>query len=86
MPKFKYETQVQMVVATMTIHNFIRRTAEVDSNFNLYEDENTVIHHDENHRSNNLDPSQIFNVASSSEMDYARDLICKQIIEFRLNN
>ncbi|KAK2399592.1 hypothetical protein QL285_049393 [Trifolium repens] len=75
MPKFKYETQVQIVVATMAIHNFIRRTAEVDSDFNLYEDENTIIHHDENHRSNNLDPSQIFNVASSSEMDHARDLI-----------
>ncbi|XP_045802374.1 uncharacterized protein LOC123895954 [Trifolium pratense] len=86
MPKFKYETQVQIVVATMAIHNFIRRTAEVDSDFNLYEDENTVIHHDEIHRSNNLDPSQVFNVASSSEMDHVRDLIRNQIIESRLNN
>ncbi|GAU21762.1 hypothetical protein TSUD_328870 [Trifolium subterraneum] len=86
MPKFKYETQVQIVVATMTIHNFIRRIAEVDADFNLYEDENTIIHDDENHRSNNLDPSQIFNVASSSEMDHARDLIHNQIIESRLNN
>jgi hypothetical protein len=32
------------------------------------------------------DPSQIFNVASSSEMDHARDLIRNQIIESRLNN
>ncbi|CAJ2645509.1 unnamed protein product [Trifolium pratense] len=86
MPKFKYETQVQIVVATMAIHNFIRRTAEVDADFNLYEDENTIIHDDENHRSNNLDPSQIFNVASLSEMDHARDLIRNQIIESRLNN
>jgi hypothetical protein len=86
MPKFKYQTQVQIVVATMAIHNFIRRNAEVDDDFNLYEDENTIIHDDENHRSNNLDPSQIFNVASSSEMDHARDLIRNQIIESRLNN
>jgi len=27
MPKFKYETQVHIVVATMAIHNFIRRSA-----------------------------------------------------------
>ena len=75
MPKFKYETQLHIVVATMAIHNFIRMSAEMDVDFNLYEDENTVIHHDDYHRSPNLDQSQSFNVASSSEMDHARNLI-----------
>ncbi|XP_024641527.2 uncharacterized protein [Medicago truncatula] len=86
MPKFKYETQVHIVVATMAIHNFIRRSAEMDVDFNLYEDENTVIHHDDDHRSTNLNQSQSFNVASSSEMDHVRNSIRDQIIAYKLNN
>ncbi|XP_058755134.1 uncharacterized protein LOC131628278 [Vicia villosa] len=86
MPKFKYEIQVQIVVAKMTIHNFIKRNAQMDIDFNIYEDENTVIHHDDYHRSTNLDPSQSFSVASSSEMDHARDSIRDQIIEYKLNS
>ncbi|XP_050897585.1 uncharacterized protein LOC127104449 [Lathyrus oleraceus] len=84
MPKFKFQTQVQIVVATMTIHNFIRRNAEIDVDFNLYEDENTTIHHDDYHISPNLDQSQVLNVASSLEMDHVRDSIRNKIIEYKL--
>jgi len=78
--------EVHIVVAAMTIHNFIRRSAEMDIDFNLYEDENTIIHHDDYHRSTNLDQSQSFNVASYSEMDHARNSIRDQIIAYKLNN
>jgi hypothetical protein len=86
MPKFKYETQVQIVVATMTIHNFIRRNAKIDTDFDLYEDENTIINHDDYHRSANLDQSQVLNIASSSEMDRVRDSIRNQILEYKQIN
>jgi len=58
----------------------------MDVDFNFYEDENTVIHHDDYHRSTNLDQFQSFNVASSLEMDHARNSIRDQIIVYRLNN
>ncbi|XP_039688777.1 uncharacterized protein [Medicago truncatula] len=79
MPNFKFETQVQIVVATMVIHNFIRRKAEIDIDFNVYEDESTIIHHDDS--SSNLDQSHVLNVVSSSEMDRVRNIIRNEIIE-----
>jgi hypothetical protein len=57
MPKFKYETQVQIVVTTVTIHNFIKRSAKLDTHFDLYEDENTIINYNGYYRSTNLDQS-----------------------------
>jgi len=39
MPKYKFETQVQIVYATMTVHNVIERNVEMDTNFRRYEDE-----------------------------------------------
>jgi hypothetical protein len=83
MPKFKYETQVQIVITTMTIHNFIRRNAKIDTDFDLYEDENTNINHDNYHRSANSDQSQVLNITSSSEMDRVRDSIRNQILEYK---
>ncbi|KEH44358.1 hypothetical protein MTR_1g112620 [Medicago truncatula] len=68
----------------MAIHNFIRRKAENDMDFNVYEDESTVIHHDDS--SSNLDQSQVLNVVSSSEMDRVRNIIRNEIIEHRQNN
>ncbi|AES72015.1 hypothetical protein MTR_3g085150 [Medicago truncatula] len=70
--------------ATVAIHNFIRRKAENDMDFNVYEDESTVIHHDDS--SSNLDQSQVLNVVSSSEMDRVQNIIRNEIIEHRQNN
>lgn len=50
----------------MTIHSFIGRNVDVDFNFNLYEDENTVIYYDDDHISFNLDSSRILKAVSSS--------------------
>lgn len=54
MHKFKFKTQVYIIIATMTIHNFIRRKSETDYEFNRYESKEVEIE-DDNHGS--LDPS-----------------------------
>ncbi|KAF1891425.1 hypothetical protein Lal_00017060 [Lupinus albus] len=38
MPKFKYSTQVQLVIATMIIHNFIRQNCISDHEFKIVDD------------------------------------------------
>lgn len=50
---------------------FIRKNSQMDIDYNIYGDENTIIHHD-CHRSINLYPSHSFSVDSLSEMDHAR--------------
>jgi hypothetical protein len=70
----------------MAIHNFIRRNAEMDVDFNRYEDEDMTLDYDDYHRPINLDSSQNLNIASSSEMNHARDLVLDQIIEFKKYN
>ena len=57
MPKFKIETQVQIVSATIAIHNFIRQHSEIDFEFNQYEDENIVDAEDDNHAGEGLSPN-----------------------------
>nr|KYP51549.1 hypothetical protein KK1_026577 [Cajanus cajan] len=70
MPNYKLETQVQIVCATMTLHNFIRRNAESDVDFSRYEDENIILELDDNyHGTVNLEQNQVLNVISSSTMD-----------------
>jgi len=86
MPKFTIKTQVEVVVATMAIHNFIRRNADMDVDFNRYKDEDITLDHDGYRRPVNLDSSQNLNIASSSEMNHVRDSVRDQIIEFKNNN
>jgi len=86
MPKFTIKTQVEVVVATMAIHNFIRRNADMDVDFNRYEDENITLDHDDYRRPVNLDSSQNLNIASSSEMNHVRNSVRDQIIEFKKNH
>ncbi|XP_057426609.1 uncharacterized protein LOC130720044 [Lotus japonicus] len=82
MPKYKIETQVQLVCATMAIHNFIRRHSEMDIDFNHYEDENIIV--DTNgpnqHGDVNLESSPVLSISSSPEMDHVRDTIRDQIV------
>ena len=84
MPKFKIETQVQIVSATIAIHNFIRRHSETDFEFNQYEDENIVEAEDDNHVGE--DPFSNLTIASSLEMNLIRDLIRDQSIEYMQDN
>ena len=88
MPKFKFETQVQIVGATMAIHNFIRRNTETDVDFRRYEDENILHTNAENHHDNHveLDASSSLNIVSSIEMDCICDSIRDQIVECMEDN
>nr|KYP66300.1 hypothetical protein KK1_012588 [Cajanus cajan] len=84
MPKYKLETQVQIVCATMAIHNFIRRNAESDIDFSRYEDENITFESDDNyHGTVNLEKNQVLNVISSSKMDQVRDSIRDEIVQLK---
>ncbi|KAL4374529.1 hypothetical protein AHAS_Ahas05G0190900 [Arachis hypogaea] len=75
MPKFKIETQV---CAIMTIHNFIRRHSETDSEFNQYEHANILGGEDNSYVGESS--YQTLTISSSTEMDRVRDLIRDQII------
>ena len=37
MPPYQYKTQVQIVIASMTLHNFIRRRSQYDDDFLQYD-------------------------------------------------
>ena len=78
MPKFKIETQVQIVSATMAIHNFIRRNTSTDVEFSRYEDEDILEGNYDDHVVS--EPFPNLNIVSSSEMDSVRDAIRNQIV------
>ncbi|KAL4288076.1 hypothetical protein AHAS_Ahas19G0250000 [Arachis hypogaea] len=78
MPKFKIETQVQIVCATMAIHNFIRRHSETDTEFNQYEHANILDGEDNSYVGESSD--QTLTIISSAEIDRVRDSIRDQII------
>ncbi|XP_057443249.1 uncharacterized protein LOC130735170 [Lotus japonicus] len=82
MPKYKIETQVQLVCATMAIHNFIRRHADMDIDFNRYEDENIIVGTDDHNQLGdvNSESSSVLSISSSPEMDHVRDIIRDQIV------
>ncbi|KAL4294603.1 hypothetical protein AHAS_Ahas18G0244600 [Arachis hypogaea] len=78
MPKFKIETQVQIVCATMAIHNFIRRHSKTDTEFNQYE--HTNIFDGEYNSYVGESSDQTLTISSFAEMDRIRDSIRDQII------
>ncbi|KAL1290786.1 hypothetical protein AAHE18_20G154400 [Arachis hypogaea] len=78
MPKFKIETQVQIVCATMAIHNFIRRHSETDTEFNQYEHANILDGEDNSYVGESS--YQTLTISFSAEMDHVRDSIRDQII------
>jgi hypothetical protein len=43
LPKFPYDKQVKIVVASMALHNFIRKHAIKDAEFQPYDDEENLL-------------------------------------------
>ena len=87
MPKYKFETQVQIVCATMTIHSFIKRNATMDFDFIRYEEEDILLDIDyNNHNETSFDQSQVLNIVSAPEMDHVQDYIRDEIIRCKKNN
>ncbi|XP_062089449.1 uncharacterized protein LOC133795983 [Humulus lupulus] len=79
MPSYPYQKQVKIVIASMTLHNYIRRHAKRDRHFekirdNPYycvEDQTNIEDEDETVRASNL-----------NEMDNTRDLIAASLMGY----
>ncbi|XLS75828.1 hypothetical protein HN51_032693 [Arachis hypogaea] len=78
MSKFKIKTQVQIVCATIAIHNFLKRHSEIDTEFNQYEHANILDGEDNSYVDESSD--QTLTISSFVEIDHVRDLIRDQII------
>ncbi|XP_054801614.1 uncharacterized protein LOC129305674 [Prosopis cineraria] len=80
MPNYDYDTQVQIVVATMAIHNFIRKQSDSDYEFMRHETEDHIEHEDNDHVDDYSSlPSS---TTSSSDMAHLRDVIRDQIVYY----
>ena len=85
MPNFKYTTQVQIVCATMAIHNFIRRNSALDIEFHRAEKYDNTIAEDLNN-DGNLNIGFNIDLNSSAKMDYVRDRIRDEIMAAESKN
>ena len=85
MPNFKYMTQVEIVCATMAIHNFIRRNSISDIEFCRAEEyDNSMVEDLDN--DGNLNTCLDVDLTSSAEMDYVRDRIRDEIVAAQSRN
>ncbi|XP_028798545.1 uncharacterized protein LOC114753995 [Neltuma alba] len=81
MPSYDFPTQVQIVCATMAIHNFIRSTSISDPGFIQFEQEGSYA--EENNDDDGVGSSHIpSSIESSSHMARLRDSIRDQIIHY----
>ena len=78
MRKYNYKTQVHLVCATMTIHNFIRRNSRKDIHFRAAED-GSPPNEDNGHEVQERSSANV--TASSPEMNYLRDAIRDNIVK-----
>ncbi|XP_028764534.1 uncharacterized protein LOC114762832 [Neltuma alba] len=76
MPSYKYKTQVQVVCATMAIHNFLRRNSETDKDFIEAQSEGTI--DEDNH--DEAGETSSSNLPRSRQMNHVRDTIRDQIV------
>jgi len=78
MPNFTFSTQVQIVCATMAIHNFIRRNSDSDIEFDSNDDNEILL--EDSASDVNVVPNIDTDIVSSPEMDRVRDSIRDQIV------
>ena len=69
---YNFAPQVQIISATMAIHNFIRRNTKTNAKFNYSKDESIL---DNNDEQIDLDPSLSLNIVSSTKMDHVQESI-----------
>jgi len=85
MSKFKFETHVQIVITTITIHNFIKRKVEINIDFNLYKYENIVIHHNDCHKSSS-DNNYLYIITFIHDQSTFKSIISKSILSTTKSN
>ncbi|XP_059664054.1 uncharacterized protein LOC132309797 [Cornus florida] len=77
MPSFSFSKQVAIVIASMMIHNFIRRTAIIDDEFQRY-DENLDLVPNKERNDNDEHPRERY-IGDDNEMGVVRDRITSQL-------
>ena len=83
MPKFKYLTQVQIVIVTMGIHNFIRQNSITDNGFTMFDDEGNIPHNDEGDAiTNDGDLFENVDDTYSAYIDQIQNSIRDEVVEF----
>ena len=85
MPNFKYTTQLEIVCATIGVHNFIHRNSVLDIEFRCAEEYDNTIAEDLDN-DDNLNTCFDVNLSSSAEMDYGRDQIRDEIVAAQSRN
>lgn len=71
MPSYSFDTQVLIVVACVTIHNFIRKQQEQDWSFEHYKQEN-VITNDNDSDSDSEDDEDDVELVSTRQHDWGQ--------------
>ena len=75
MPNFKFDKQVTVVTKSMALHNFIRKEAIADLEFESYEGKEDYIPDDEESSTNiNVDENE------ASEMGMVRENIVRELM------
>ncbi|KAM1040629.1 hypothetical protein ACFX15_029381 [Malus domestica] len=79
MRNFPFEKQVQIVVASMALHNFIRKHSMTDQEFQPYDDDDELLPpgHEEDHRDEEIVDE---NFTHRREMDVERERIANLLI------
>ncbi|XP_028754241.1 uncharacterized protein LOC114713729 [Neltuma alba] len=82
MPRFKFQTQVGIVCATMAVHNFIRQNSPTGDRF-IEAEHGSVIDEENNHASGEASSSSL---TSAAQMNRVCDSIRDQIVQSLLSN
>ncbi|CAH1436191.1 unnamed protein product [Lactuca virosa] len=81
---YKYEHQVSIVIASMAIHNYIRKTGRFDEAFNRAQQESYIPAHNRTSSEGDEEgPSTHRTSNDNSYMATIRDIIAQDIMEFR---
>ena len=81
MPSYPFAKQVKIVIATMTLHNYIMRHAQRDLHFDNIENDPTSIFDEGIERDNNSQEEyHNINGSGSQEMENLRNFITKNLL------
>ncbi|XP_062075758.1 uncharacterized protein LOC133779875 [Humulus lupulus] len=78
MPSYQYTKQVKIVIASMTLHNYIQRHAKHDRHFEKIRDNLEYCANDQT--TNVEDEDEIARTSNSNEMDNIRDMIARSLM------
>ena len=81
MPPYPFPVQRSIVVAAMTVHNFIRKEAIADALFQQYENENISLEASNDDDNGISDIDTAIDIAEQMEMSEVRDAIADALFQ-----